>query len=617
MILEGNIFDKGTSSDDIIDFLGSDRPGPVFQVLNNIFLGGNDDGLDLDGTDAHVEGNIFTGFHLSTSRPTTSNAIATGLPQTGETNRTQITVVRNLFYDNDHAMLLKEDAFGTMVNNVFADLTLAGIQVHELGGTLVGGPGRGDYLDGNIFYNVPDLFKNIQPTSQLRSTVQSSRRRTSVAALATLPPIPCLTIRPTTTTRCKSIRRPRNGSERPRHGRLCASGASIDGEPSSPTTDTSATLTVGGPDIYGYKYRVNDGPWSGEVPTQNVETITPVVPPIVLTNLAPGTYIVRVIAKNSAGVWQSEACDRFARVDVLAERHGRRPARVLQPVEVRRQRCSGQCGRRRRDRHRQGGAAAGADVQLRQLHQLQPRPQRHHGRHRRTCPAACWRERLRVQGRQQRHAQRLGDVWRERRRSSSRPGAGVGGSSRVTLIWPSGTGAIKQWLQVTVKANANTGLATPDVFYFGNAVGESGNVPGDYSVSLSDELLARNNPVSIVPGTTVTNKFDFNRDGTVSVIDQLLSRNNITTAASKLKQITVPAALRPSPLIAQGLRALAASSESMRTTDSSEEIKPVLQKGTETAAASTSSAAPTSSSLPRRSGQHVSEDLLELIARGR
>ena len=107
---------------------------------------------------------------------------------------------------------------------------------------------------------------------------------------------------------------------------------------------------------------------------------------------------------------------------------------------------------------------------------------------------------------------------------------GVGGSSRVTLIWPTGTGAIKQWLQVTVKANANTGLATPDVFYFGNAVGESGNVPGDYSVSLSDELLARNNPVSIVPGTTVTNKFDFNRDGTVSVIDQLLSRNNITTA---------------------------------------------------------------------------------------
>src|SRR5205085_6195678 len=134
---------------------------------------------------------------------------------------------------------------------------------------------------------------------------------------------------------------------------------------------------------------------------------------------------------------------------------------------------------------------------------------------------------------------------------SIRPGAGVGGASRVSLIWPSGTGAIKQWLQVTVKANANTGLSTQDVFYFGNAVGESGNVPGDYSVSLSDELAARNNPVSIVPGTTVTNKYDFNRDGTVSVIDQLLSRNNITTAATKLKQITPTASVQVRPFLAQ------------------------------------------------------------------
>jgi hypothetical protein len=122
----------------------------------------------------------------------------------------------------------------------------------------------------------------------------------------------------------------------------------------------------------------------------------------------------------------------------------------------------------------------------------------------------------------------------------------------VALVWPAGA-ALKQWLQVIVKANANTGLVAPDVFYFGNAVGESGNVVSDYSVSLSDELLARNNPVSIVPGTMITNYFDFNRDGTVSVIDQLLSRNNITTAASKLKQITVPSLLSSVGLVPQGL----------------------------------------------------------------
>jgi hypothetical protein len=122
---------------------------------------------------------------------------------------------------------------------------------------------------------------------------------------------------------------------------------------------------------------------------------------------------------------------------------------------------------------------------------------------------------------------------------SVRSGAGLAGSSRVTLTWPTGA-AIRQWLQVTVKANANTGLATPDVFYFGSAVGESGNVPEDFSVSITDELLARNNPVSVIPGAAITNRFDYNRDGTVSVIDQLLARNNLTTVATKLQVISPP-----------------------------------------------------------------------------
>ncbi|MEO2032590.1 MAG: right-handed parallel beta-helix repeat-containing protein [Planctomycetaceae bacterium] len=54
-----------------------------------------------------------------------------------------------------------------------------------------------------------------------------------------------------------------------------------------------------------------------------------------------------------------------------------------------------------------------------------------------------------------------------------RAAAGDGGSDRVTFTWADG--AIKnQWLQVTVKANANTGLATPDVHYWGNQFGDTG-----------------------------------------------------------------------------------------------------------------------------------------------
>jgi len=62
----------------------------------------------------------------------------------------------------------------------------------------------------------------------------------------------------------------------------------------------------------------------------------------------------------------------------------------------------------------------------------------------------------------------------------------------VTLVWDDG--AIKNtWLQVTVKATVNTGLTANDVFYFGNAVGETGNSPTDAVVNSTDEIAARNN----------------------------------------------------------------------------------------------------------------------------
>ena len=200
-----------------------------------------------------------------------------------------------------------------------------------------------------------------------------------------------------------------------------------------------------------------------------------------------------------------------------------------------------------------------------------------------------------------------------------RQGAGVGGSSRVTLIWPAGA-AIKQWLQVTVKANSNTGLGTPDVFYFGNAVGESGNVTGDYSVSLSDELLARNNPVSIIPGALVTNRFDFNRDGTVSVIDQLLSRNNITTAATKLKQITPAASVQVPRLLAQPLYAQATSAVNFAVIAATANRTQAPLKAGHIAEISTASSAVADEALPRRralAASKLSDELLELLAQRR
>ncbi len=122
-----------------------------------------------------------------------------------------------------------------------------------------------------------------------------------------------------------------------------------------------------------------------------------------------------------------------------------------------------------------------------------------------------------------------------------RGAAGISGSDRVEIIWPDGA-IKKQWLQVTVHANADTGLAQSDVFYFGNAVGDSGL--GDTStnalVGVTDELGARNNPQSTFNNIPLTNIFDFNRDGAVNATDALLARNNPTGLGNALRFIAAP-----------------------------------------------------------------------------
>jgi hypothetical protein len=82
------------------------------------------------------------------------------------------------------------------------------------------------------------------------------------------------------------------------------------------------------------------------------------------------------------------------------------------------------------------------------------------------------------------------------------------------LIWPDG--AIRnQWLQVTVLADDVTGLAAPDVFYFGNAVGETGDVPGDTLVDRYDAAAVAANPRGPDDPAPITDPYDFNRDGLV------------------------------------------------------------------------------------------------------
>jgi len=142
-----------------------------------------------------------------------------------------------------------------------------------------------------------------------------------------------------------------------------------------------------------------------------------------------------------------------------------------------------------------------------------------------------------------------------------REGAGTGGTDILEITWLDG--AIKNtWLEVTMLANENTGLAADDVFYFGSRVGDTGlsNSANAALTSAADQLAVRAHPAI---GVGVENPYDFDRNGAVSAGDELTARFNpgillmLNLPAAAAQSMAVPLALaEPSrALVEIGIRA--------------------------------------------------------------
>jgi hypothetical protein len=124
-----------------------------------------------------------------------------------------------------------------------------------------------------------------------------------------------------------------------------------------------------------------------------------------------------------------------------------------------------------------------------------------------------------------------------------RPRAGVGGSDRVTFVWPDG--AIKNtWLQFTVLPTPRTGLVAADTFYFGNLVGEVGNSTTNATVNAIDMALTRRNLFST--DSAAIARYDLDRDGRIGVRDMALVRSNLYQSVALLNAPATPAAA-PAP----------------------------------------------------------------------
>ena len=108
-----------------------------------------------------------------------------------------------------------------------------------------------------------------------------------------------------------------------------------------------------------------------------------------------------------------------------------------------------------------------------------------------------------------------------------RPGAGANGSDRVTLTWSDGAIA-RGWLQLSLLATAATRLTTPDVFYFGNLPGETGDATDSASVDATD--VARTRAAMSPAAAALDSAYDHNRDGRVDVRDLYTARAAVGTA---------------------------------------------------------------------------------------
>ena len=136
---------------------------------------------------------------------------------------------------------------------------------------------------------------------------------------------------------------------------------------------------------------------------------------------------------------------------------------------------------------------------------------------------------------------------------SVRLGAGVEGSDRIVITWAN-SAIQNQWLQVIVKGNdalgehnTRTGLASSDVFFFGNRIGDtfSNSPPTVVTTNANDEISVRN---AVSAGKPITNAYDFNKDMLVNVADQIVARTNIG-ALTRVINWAPPAAPKASPVL--------------------------------------------------------------------
>ncbi len=330
-LIQNNQFGTNKGHNDVID-ADSNRVanGPILQIRDNVFQGAGDELLDLGG-DVYVAGNLFK--HVSKDDSTSDRGYANAISTGDAGANTTLVVVRNVFYDVDHAINLKNNAATIFENNTV-------VQVHpdfedRFGNPSVNAainffvdepgakPGKGAFVAGNIFSDLPRVFGNVDlPTAQITGLQLEDNLLSPEVAVVAVADRLGNTIDLGSGNQVGDPRLADPGGDDFSlelgsvaiaqiqgydYGAVVPEGAWISGEPASPTTDRNVVLTVGGPGIFAYQYRVNGGDWSdtlsigdGYDPNGTIRTDQ-----IELTGLSDGDYTVELLGRDFAGNWQT------------------------------------------------------------------------------------------------------------------------------------------------------------------------------------------------------------------------------------------------------------------------------------------------------------------------
>ncbi len=309
LLLEGNRFGGTTAGNDVVDFSGARRPGPILEVRDNVFLGSADDVLDLDGCDAHIEGNLFLNVsNGDPDQPNTSSAVSFG---SADGYAPHVVLVRNFFVDVDHLVLCKEGGRVTLEHNTALRVGISAVNFSEPARGVL--PGGGARLEGNVLMDCPRVLENARPpdrTVEIEATrnvvfggagAELGEGNWAVDPLLVNPDVPG-----SDTTMLRAALALQNGSPVLGQGRAGLSpgtsvpaGATVSGLRQRNDWRPDLALDIYGPGLVAFRWRLDGGPWSSTMPLSQE--------PLILRGLEPGEHRLEVVGLDSAGRWPSDA----------------------------------------------------------------------------------------------------------------------------------------------------------------------------------------------------------------------------------------------------------------------------------------------------------------------